>query len=688
MANNNMHNKLSPDKNPLTGKWSTPYETPPFQKIKPDYYLPAFKSCIREAKQDIEHIKDNPEEPTFKNTIVPIERSGFKLDRVAGIFFNLLECDATDEMQDVAVKVQPLLTRYTNDLYLDPVLFQRVRYVYDREIHLLHAADRMLLERTHDAFVSHGAGLSATEKKKFNELSLQLADLILMFSRNALAATNACRRHITQKTDLKGLPDNELAIAAQRAKENNMDGYLFDLSAPSVNAILKYADNRELRREMYLHSCNKACLGEYDNTEIIKKILRCRYQIAQLLGYENYARYALHDRMAENTENVYKLLDRLAEVSLPAAQKEMEALIRYARTTGFEERFERWDLAYYQEKQQAALFNFDTETLKPYFKLESVIDGIFKLAGDLYDLNFVENRKIETYHPDVRAYEVYQTGNLKAILYLDFYPRATKRSGAWMTAFREQYVDADGQDIRPLISLVMNFTPSTPDNPSLLSFEEVTTFLHEFGHALNGILSEVPYQSLSCTNSQHDFVELPSQLNENWAAEPEFLKTFAFHYKTGELIPQGMIEQLKAMQKYMAGYKSVRQLSFGYLDMMWHTVNPEKIENVRAMEHGVFASLDVLPEVPEACMSTSFSHIFSGGYAAGYYGYKWAEMLEADAFSLFKEKGVMNKTIATKYEDCILSRGGSQAGMEMFVNFRGRKPTLDALLKKNGLKRG
>ena len=671
--------------NPFVLAWNTPHQTPPFDKIKPEHYVPAFEFGIEQAKADIESIKQNTAEPTLQNTVVALDSAGLVLNRVAGVFFNILECDSTPVMQEIANTVQPMITQYSNSVYLDSDLFARVKYVYDYEYDHLKGADKMLLERTYNAFCDNGANLPADQKKQFNDISVELSNLTLSFGNNALAATNSWQMHITAKEELKGLPDNELAIAAQRAADRGQEGYVFDLSAPAVSAILKYADNRELRKEMFMHSCNKAYGGKFDNCENIKKILVCREKLAKLLGYENYAQYALHDRMAKDCVHVYNLLDQLREASLPVAHREMNTLTEFAHAHNFEGELQRWDLAYYTEKQQQALFNLSTEELKPYFKLENVIDGVFKLAAHLYDLRFVTANHIQVYHPDVQVFEVYRKDKFMAVLYLDFHPRATKRSGAWMTSFREQYQDADDVDVRPLVSLVMNFTPSTPEQPSLLSFNEVTTFLHEFGHALNGMLSEVPYQTISGTNSPRDFVELPSQLNENWATETEFLRTFAHHYQTGELIPDQYIEQLKKMRQFMAGYACVRQLSFGYLDMMYHTMPAEEIRDVHDREREVFDPLDVLPVVPEACMSPSFNHIFAGGYAAGYYGYKWAEMLEADAFSVFQEEGVMNKETARQYLESILSKGGSEPAMEMFKNFRGREPKIDALLQRDGL---
>lgn len=672
--------------NPLLQVWDTPHQTPPFSIIRPEHYVPAFTAAIETAQKEIDDIAQNPETATFANTIVALDRSGELLGRAAGLFFNLIECDATPEMQEMANTIQPLITDFYNNIYLNDKLFKRVQTVYKNELSTLNDVDRMLLQRTYDAFESNGATLPDEQKARFRELSVELSNLTLQFGQNALAATNSWYLFVTDKRRLKGVPDTDLEIAAQKAREKEGKGYVFDLSFPSRRALLTYADDRGLRKEMYAHACCIAYGGPNDNCGVIRRILACRQEIAHLLGYENYAQYVLHNRMAQNAEEVYKLLDELAQYSVPAARREIESLNEYARTLGFSDTIQPWDYAYYAEKQKNALFNLSAEKLKPYFKLENVIEGIFVLATNLYGLRFAEAPGIETYHPDVKVYEVFQGERFLSVLYLDFHPRATKRSGAWMTTFREQWVDADKREVRPLVSLVMNFTPSTPKSPSLLSFDEVTTFLHEFGHALNGMLSDVPYTSLSCTNSQHDFVELPSQLNENWATEYEFLKTFARHYQTGELIPEEYIAQLKKMRQYMAGYASARQLSFGYLDMMWHTHDFSDEVDIREQEQRVFSSLASLPIYPEACMCTSFNHIFSGGYAAGYYGYKWAEMLEADAFSRFREEGVMNQEVARRYAETILSKGGSKPAMEMFVDFMGRKPRLDALLERDGLK--
>jgi len=673
---------------PFTKPWTTPRQTPPFNEIKTEHYLPAFEEAIIEAKQDIERIVNNPESPDFENTIVALDRAGERLSTVADIFFNILECNGDDEMNAVAEKVQPLLVTYENEVYQHPGLFARVKAVHEQQQHdqALQGAEKLLLKKTYDAFVAGGSNLQETDKQRFRELSLELANRQLDFGQRSLKATNAWFVLVEKDSRrLSGIPESARAIAAQKAADKGLDGYVFDLSAPDVNTVLSYADDRSLREEVYMHSSKKAYLDEYDNCENIKEILKCREEIAHLLGYEHYANYALRNRMAKDLDHVYHLLDELKAAALPAAKREIEELKQYAYNQGFEGTFERWDLSYYMEKLRQQKFSLDMEKLKVYFPLNQVIDGVFGLATILYGLRFEKSDDIQPYHTDVQVFEVYREEKFMAVLYLDFHPRSTKRSGAWMTEFRDQYVSAHGEDVRPWVSLVMNFTPPTAEQPSLLTFNEVNTFLHEFGHALNGMLSEVKYASLSGTHSPRDFVELPSQLNENWLTEPEFLRTFARHYQTGELIPEEYITQLKKMNQFMAGYLCVRQLSFGYLDMMWHTMSATEVDDIRRLERSVFDTVEVLPVVPGTCMSPTFSHLFSGGYAAGYYGYKWAEMLEADAFALFKETGVMNKETANRYLETILSKGGSVDAMEMFVNFRGREPKIDALLERDGL---
>ncbi|MDL2308313.1 M3 family metallopeptidase [Bacteroidales bacterium OttesenSCG-928-B11] len=670
--------------NPLLQEWNTPHQTPPFNQIKTEHYLPAFEFAISEAKREIADIAEQKSTPTFENTIVALDRAGALLNRISGVFFNMNSCLTSPELTAVAQKVSPMLTEYGNDINLNSALFHRVKQVYEKPGKLT-TEQKQLLEKTYRGFVNSGANLSEADKEKYREISMKLSTLSLDFGQNTLKYTNSWHKHFTDKSQLKGMPEMELSIAQAKAKSKGLDGYVFDLSTPSYLAIMKYADDRELRKEFYLKSSAKCYGGEFDNRQLVKEIITYRDAIAKLLGNKNYAEYALKDRMAENVGNVYELLDNLLKYSLPAAKNEMASLTEYAKSLGFSDEIQRWDFTYYSEKQKNALYDLSDEMLKPYFKLENVIDGVFGLATTLFDLKFVPNKEIQPYHPDVKVYEVYRNDKFMAVLYMDFHPRESKREGAWMTSFREQHVDAKGKDVRPLVSIVMNFTPSTADQPSLLSFSETTTFLHEFGHALHGMLSETTYESISGTSVPRDFVELPSQMMENWASTNDFLKTFAFHYKTGEVIPQALIQKLRDYENYQAGYLSCRQLSFGYLDLMWYTTDPASISDVLKMEREVMDKMEVMPVVPGACMSTSFGHIFAGGYAAGYYGYKWAEVLDADAFSLFQEKGVLNKKVADSFVENILSKGGSDKPMNLYVNFRGRKPDSNALLKRSGL---
>ena len=674
--------------NPLLTEWNTPYQTPPFDKIKTEHYLPAFKEAIIMGRQEIADIAEVKTLPTFENTIVALDRAGKMVSRISSVFFNLLSAHTSPEMQQIAQEISPLLTEYGNDISMNPALFARVKAVYDKP-GKLNQEQLMLLDKTYKSFVRNGANLSEEDKESYRKLSMQLSKLTLAFSKNVLDYTNSWYKVFKTQEELKGIPETELALAQQKAKTKGEEGYLFDLSQPSYLTIMKYAEDREIRKEFYIKFNTKAYGGEFDNSRNIKEILTCRYEMAKLLGFANYAEYALEERMAENSKNVYQLLEQLREYSLPAGKREITSLTEYAKRNGLKDELQRWDFTYYSEKQKNELFNLNDELLKPYFKLENVIDGVFGLVSELFDLTFVPNHTIPVYYSDVKAYEVYKGGQFLAVLYLDFHPRDSKKGGAWMTSFREQYVDAQGHDIRPLVSLVMNFTPSTPVQPSLLTFDEVTTFLHEFGHALHGMLSKVTYESLSGTSVPRDFVELPSQMLENWASEQNFLNRFAKHYLTNEIIPAELVKKLHNYDNYLAGYASCRQLSFGYLDMMWHTINPASIqvEDILKIERKEMDKLELLPIVPNVCMSTSFNHIFSGGYAAGYYGYKWAEVLDADAFSLFQETGVFNRKTAQKFVDTILSKGGTDKPMNLYVNFRGRKPEIDALLQRSGLKK-
>lgn len=672
--------------NPLIQEWKTPYQTPPFDLIKVEHYLPAFYYALEVADKEIYMISDQKSTPTFENTIVALDRSGKLLTKISNVFFNMLSANTSSELQKIAQEISPVLTKHSNEIYHNKALFNRVSEVYKLKDKLTKQEDKMLLEKTYRAFISSGAQLNDQDKESYNTLSMELSRLSLVFSENVLSATNEFEIVLTTPEEIKGIPANELEIAKSKAKAKGYDGYLFDLSAPSYGAIMKYADDRQLREKIYRAYNTKAFSGQYDNNPLILEILNMRSKIANLLGFKTYAEYALQDRMAENPENVTKLLDQLLEVSYPAAKKEIAEITEYAVQNGLEGPLERWDFSYYSEKYKNNKFSISDEMVKPYFKLENVIDGIFKLTKKLYGITYKENKNIPVYHPDVKAYEVYRNKQLLAILYLDFHPRSSKRGGAWMTSFREQSIDANGNNIRPIVSLVMNFTPSTAENPSLLTYDEVTTFLHEFGHGLHGMLSNVTYESLAGTSVPRDFVELPSQIMENFASNPEFLKMFAFHYKTKELIPQDLIKKLKAVDNYLAGYSFCRQLTFGYLDMMWHTITPESITSVIEFERKAIERTEILPIVEETCISTSFSHIFAGGYAAGYYGYKWAEVLDADAFDYFAENGVFSKKVADSFVDNILSKGGTLKAMDMYINFRGRTPQVDALLKRSGLK--
>lgn len=673
-------------KNPLVAEWNTPFQTPPFDLIKLEHYMPAFEYALKQAKQDIYMIANQKSVPTFENTVVAMDRSGALLSRISNVFFNMLSANTSPELQKIAQEVSPLLTQHSNEIYHNKPLFNRVKEVYKMKEKLEKPEDKMLLEKTYKAFINSGAELSLEDQEVYNNISMQLSKLSLQFSENVLSATNAFEVVFSTSEELKGLPDNELSIAQEKAKAKGKEGYLFDLSAPSYGAIMKYADDRKLREKFYKVYNSKAFEGEFDNNGIIAEIVSLRFKLARLMGFENYAEYALQDRMAENAKNVYNLLDQLLEVSYAAAKGEIADITKYAQSIGFKGNLERWDFTYYSEKYKNYKFNISDDMVKPYFKLENVIDGVFKLTNKLYGITYKQNKKIQVYHQDVTVYEVYRNKNLLGILYLDFHPRASKRGGAWMTSFREQSVDAKGNNIRPLVSLVMNFTPSTPGNPSLLTYDEVTTFLHEFGHGLHGLLSNVTYESISGTSVPRDFVELPSQIMENFASNQEFLKLFAYHYKTKKLIPEETIQKLKDMDNYLSGYSFCRQLTFGYLDMMWHTITPERLSEITELEREAVAKTELLPRVDGTCISTAFSHIFAGGYAAGYYGYKWAEVLDADAFSYFVENGVYDKKIADSFVDNILSKGGTLKAMEMYTNFRGREPQVDALLKRSGLK--
>ena len=674
--------------NPLVKEWNTPFQTPPFNSIKTEHYKPAMLYAIEQAKQEVNAIIVNRARPDFENTIVALERAGGLLNRISGVFFNINECMTSDQLQQIYMEIIPDLTAYGNDVSMNPLLFAKVKEVYDqRDDIALTTEQRMLLEKTYKSFIRSGALLEGAAKEEYRKVSEELSMLTNQYQMNVLAEQNAFFLNITNKKDLAGLPDYVIAAAREEAKARKQKGWTFTLQYPSFSPFMQYADNRDLREKMWRASAFEANNNnDKDNKEIARKIANLRLRMAQLLGYSSYAEYALEERMAQNPQTVNKFINDLFEASMPFAEKEMKEVQDYANAHGFVGQIQRWDFSYWSEKLKNDKYAMDPSMFKPYFKLENVKKGVFDLADRLYNIEFRENKQIEKYHPDVTVYEVYDKtdGKFLAVLYMDFFPRESKRSGAWMTAFREQYIDENGNDVRPLIQLVCNFTKPTSKEPSLLTFDEVNTFLHEFGHCLHGIFASGTYQSISGTSVYRDFVELPSQIMENFATEKEFLDMFAVHYKTGEKIPQELIDKLIASQRYLAGYMSVRQLSFGMIDMAWHTITSPYTGDVIAMEKNAIAKTELMPVVENSVMTTSFGHIFAGGYAAGYYGYKWAEVLDADAFAAFKEKGIFNREVSTSFRKNILSQGGKKHPMELYKAFRGHEPTNEALLRRCG----
>ena len=673
--------------NPLLKESSAPFGAPEFDKIKNEHYLPAFEAGIAEAKAEIDAIVANQEEPTFENTIEAMEVSGQTLNNVAGIFFNLMEANTNDEMQEIAEKVSPMLTEYSMYVSLNADLFQRVKAVYEKKDELGLAPDQMkLLEDNYKSFVRGGANLSDEEKALYSKWSEELSLITLQFSKNVLAATNAYVLNITDSTQLGGLPEFVKTMAAETAAEKGLEGWAFTLDAPSYSPFLKYSTERDLRKQIWTAYNTRAIGGENDNTEIVKKIVDLRIKIANILGYETYADYALEERMAKNKLTVNEFIKNLLEPSMEFAKKDVADVYAFAKKNGFEDsQLQSWDFSYWSEKYQQAEYSLSAEELKPYFQLESCIDAVLGLATRLYGITFTELDNVPVYHPDVKVYEVNDAdGRHLALFYADFFPRASKRGGAWMTEFRGQSI-RNGVEYRPFISTVMNFTKPTADAPALITHDELVTFLHEFGHALHGIFAEGRYGSLTGTNVSRDFVELPSQIMENWAFEPEYLNSFAKHYQTGDPIPAELIEKVVAAKNYLAGYAQVRQLHFGYLDMAWHSLTELPAESAVDFEQKVLAPYAVMPSVEGVAFSTSFSHIFSGGYSAGYYSYKWAEVLEADAFSLFKEMGIFNTEVSNSFRKNILSMGGTEDEAVIYRNFRGHDPQPEALMEKLGL---
>lgn len=673
--------------NPLLNASQAPYGAPAFDKIKNEDYKPAFEAAIAKAKEEIKAITENPAAPDFQNTIEALQNAGRDLNNVSAVFYNLNEACTNGYMQQVAEEISPMMTEYSMSLILNPELFKRVKAVYDQKEGLnLNAEEAKLLDNAYKMFARNGANLSDADKEVYAKIQEELSLLSLKFGKNALAATNAFSLNITDEKELAGLPEYVKEMAASEAKSRNVEGWVFTLDQPSYSPFMKYSENRELRAKMWKASNTKCVGGEFDNTEVVKRIVELRIQEANLLGYDTYSAYALEDRMAKNPETVNNFLADLMVKSLPFAKRDVAEIKEYAVKNGFTGDLRPWDFSYWSEKYQNEKYALNEELLKPYFELNSVRSAVFDLANRLYGLNFKENKNIPVYHPDAQAFEVTdESGRFMALLYMDFFPRESKRGGAWMTSFREQGF-FNGVEERPFIQMVMNFTKPTENAPSLLTFYEFTTILHEFGHALHGILAEGTYSSLTGTNVARDFVELPSQIMENWAYEPEYLQSFAKHYQTGEVIPQELIDKIIAAKNYLAGYSSVRQLDFGITDMAWHNVRELPKEGVVEFEKNVLKNSALMASLPETAFSPSFSHIFAGGYAAGYYSYKWAEVLEADAFSLFKEKGIFNKEVAKSFRDNILSRGGIEDADVIYRNFRGRDPQPEALLEKLGMK--
>lgn len=673
--------------NPLLSESPLPYGAPQFDQIRNEHYMPAFEQAIAEAKVEIDAIVANQEAPTFANTVEALEFAGGRLNDIGSIFYNIMEADTDDEKQEIAEKLAPMMTEFEMYVSLNQPLFERVKAVWEQRDALgLEQDQYKLLDDTYKSFVRGGANLSPEDKETYSALSEELSLATLKFSKNALAATNAYKMHLTEEADLAGLPDFVREIGAQAAKDAGLEGWVYDLSAPSYSPFMKYSTRRDLRHDLYMAYNTKAVGGEFDNLEVVKQIAGLRIRIANILGYETYADYAIEDRMAKTPATVNDFINGLLEPSLPAARNDVKAIYEYARANGFEDTvLQPWDFSFWSEKYKDAAYSINDEQLKPYFRLENCIQAAFDLAGRLYGLTFEERPDIPGYHPDVKVYDVKDfDGRHLALFYADFFPRPSKRSGAWMTSFREQKIQ-DGVEYRPFISLVTNFSKPTGDKPALLTHDEFTTFLHEFGHSLHGMMAEGRYPSMTGTSVARDFVELPSQIMENWAYEPEYLDTFARHYETGETLPKELIDKIVEAKNYNAAYSQVRQLQFGILDMAWHTLTAVPECSALEFEKTALAGSNVMPSPAETCTSTTFSHIFSGGYSAGYYSYKWAEVLEADAFSLFSEKGIFNTEVSHSFRENILSKGSTEDEAELYRRFRGHDPQPDALLRKLGI---
>lgn len=672
--------------NPLLQKFNTQYTTAPFSQLKNEHFKPAFKEAIRKAKVEIDKIANNNEKPTFENTIEALEFSGYTLERITSIFFNLNSAETNDEIQKIAQEVSPWLSDFSNDIRLNEILFKRIKSIYDdQKSSDLSTEQNTLLDKKYKSFTRNGANLNDNDKAKLREIDKKLSKLSLKFGENVLAETNAYELHISNENELKGLPDGAKEAAHLLAKEKGKTGWIFTLDYPSYIPFMTYVEDRGLREKLAKSFGARAFQNnKYDNQQIVLDIVKLRHARANLLGYDTHAHFVLEERMAETPDKVLSFSNDLLAKAKPAAKREFEQLTSFAKKDGIEE-LQKWDGAYYSEKLKKELFDLDQEALKPYFKLENVIIGIFTIAKKLFDLNFTEVYDIDKYHKEVKTFKVTNSNDdYISVFYADFFPRKGKRNGAWMTSYKSQWIKND-ENSRPHVSIVCNFTKPTMTKPSLLTFNEVTTLFHEFGHALHGMLANTTYPSLSGTSVYWDFVELPSQLLENWCYEKEALDLFAKHYETNEPIPLEMVQKIKDSSNFLEGIQTLRQLSFGILDMSWHGQNPLGIENVKKFETKVFEDTRLYPDVAENCMSTSFSHIFQGGYSSGYYSYKWAEVLDADAFEAFKEKGIFNKRTAEKFVKNVLSQGGTEKPMLLYKRFRGKEPSADALLKRAGL---
>jgi peptidyl-dipeptidase Dcp len=675
--------------NPFLTQFNTPYNAVPFDKIKLSDYKPAIEEGIKQGKAEIEEIKTNPKAPDFYNTIEKLEQAGDVLNKVATVFFNLNSAETSDEMQQLAQEISPLLSAYSDEITMDDKLFSKINTVYqniDKEN--LTDEQLFLLKKTYRSFVRNGSQLDNSKKKELMEINQELSQLSLKFGENVLKETKSFELFLSKDEELAGLPDYVLEAAKAAAKEKGHDNeYLFTLDYPSYIPFMKYSENRELREKLYYAFGSKAFQNnEYNNEMVVKKIVSLRNKKANILGYKTFSDYVLEERMAKNPANVLSLLNELLDKSISHAKKDIEDVNELSKKLNGPDAIRQWDFSYYSEKLKMERFNIDDSKLKPYFKLENVVDGVFETATKLYEISFKKKTDIPVYHKDVEVFEVLdKDGSHLALLYADFFPRAGKRNGAWMTSYQEQS-NYNGTNIRPHVSVVCNFTKPTDSKPSLLTFNEVTTLFHEFGHALHGILSDGYYESLSGTNVYWDFVELPSQIMENWCYEKKCLDLFAKHYETNEPIPFEFVEKIKDSSKFLGGYQTIRQVSFGLLDMTWHSSNVNEKTSVEEFEREAMKKTSLFPKTQGVNMSCSFSHVFQGGYASGYYSYKWAEVIEADAFAYFKEEGIFNKAVASRFRDCILSKGGSKDPMELYKDFRGREPKIDALLEKSGIK--